>query len=128
MDTYLATQPVLPSAFFADNDNIASSCMVSLKKAGYRIPEDISIVGFDNMPFCSLTEPALTTMAVDKEQLGAFAVDFLIRRIEGWTGAVIKMEVKPHLVDRSSVCRIAGQRQGEGRLPGALTGRTAPSP
>jgi Transcriptional regulators len=112
MDAYLASRPVLPSAFFADNDIIASSCMLSLKKAGYRIPEDVSIVGFDNMALCKLTEPALTTMAVDKEQLGAFAADFLIRRIEGWTGSVIKIEVKPHFVERNSIYNVAGQEKG----------------
>lgn len=106
MDAWLAGNPVLPSAFFADNDIIASSCMISLKKAGYRIPEDVSIIGFDNMPFCMVTDPALTTMAVDKEQLGAYAVDFLMRRISGSTGAVIKIELKPSLVSRDSVQRI----------------------
>lgn len=109
MDAYLATRPILPSAFFADNDFIASSCMLSLKKAGYRIPEDISMVGFDDMALCQLTEPALTTMAVDKEQIGTFAVDFLIRRIEGWKGPVIKLEVKPRFVERNSVYHTAGR-------------------
>ena len=103
MDQYLAQNPQLPTAFFADNDNIASSCVMSLQKAGYRVPEDISIIGFDDMPICKMMRPALSTMSVAKTQLGACAVDFLIRRINGLTDAVLKLEVKPQLIERDSV-------------------------
>ena len=103
MDLYLSRDPQLPTAFFADNDNIASSCMISLQKAGYRVPEDISIIGFDDMPICKMLRPALSTMSVAKAQLGACAVDFLIRRINGQTDVTYKLELKPHLIERDSV-------------------------
>ncbi len=111
MDAYLAKRPQLPSAFFADNDNIASSCMVSLKKAGYRIPEDVSIIGFDNLPVCKVMEPALSTMSVAKEQLGAYAVDFLIRRIDGSADSPLKIEIKPELVERDSVKQMPAEAE-----------------
>ena len=55
------------------------------------------------MPICKMMRPALSTMSVAKTQLGACAVDFLIRRINGLTDAVLKLEVKPQLIERDSV-------------------------
>ena len=103
MERYLAQNPELPTAFFADNDNIASSCVSALQRAGYRVPEDISVIGFDDMPICKMMRPALSTMSVAKAQLGACAVDFLIRRINGLSDAILKLEMKPQLIERDSV-------------------------
>lgn len=104
MTAYLATDPVLPTAFFADNDLIAAGCLRALRRAGYRVPEDISLIGFDDMSICELTEPPLTTMAVPKERLGALAVDRLDRRIRGETGGeTIRLLVQPEIVVRASV-------------------------
>ena len=106
MDKYLASKPALPTAFFADNDNIASACMRSFIKAGYRIPEDISIIGFDDMPFCRVLTPSLSTMSVNKTQLGALSVDFLIRRMEGSDDFPVTIQVSPRLIERDSVKKL----------------------
>ncbi|MDD4850670.1 MAG: LacI family DNA-binding transcriptional regulator [Gemmiger sp.] len=104
MAAYLATDPVLPTAFFADNDNIAIGCLRALLRAGCRIPEEVSIIGFDDMPICEVAEPQLTTMAVPKGRMGALAVERLDRLICGGTGGeVIRISVQPEIVPRSSV-------------------------
>lgn len=77
MTEYLATDPVLPTAFFADNDVIAAGCLRALNNAGYRSPEQVSIIGFDDVPLCQLLTPTLTTMSVPKEFFGATAMQCL---------------------------------------------------
>jgi LacI family transcriptional regulator len=57
MKKYLGAKPEIPSAFFADNDIIAISCIRALREAGYRIPEDVSIIGFDDIPASSVIDP-----------------------------------------------------------------------
>lgn len=69
------------SALFADNDIIAAACIRALKSKGYRVPEDISIVGFDDMPICTMIDPTLTTIRVMKEQMGMTAIEMLHKRI-----------------------------------------------
>lgn len=58
MVRYLGSSPSLPTAFFADNDIIAISCMRALKEYGCRIPDDVSIIGFDNLPMSYVTSPS----------------------------------------------------------------------
>lgn len=104
MSAYLAADPVLPTAFFADNDIIAAGCMRALLKAGYRVPDEISIIGFDDMPLCQMLEPKLSTMAVPKESMGALAVERLDKRIRGETGGeIVRLSVFPEIISRESV-------------------------
>ncbi len=81
MARFLATGAPLPTAFFADNDIIATSAIRALKEAGVRIPHDVSVVGFDDMPFANVVSPRLATMHVPKEALGVLAVRVLTERI-----------------------------------------------
>lgn len=75
-------QGTVPSSgYFADNDNIAADAMKALIEKGYRVPEDVSIIGFDNMPFCTYVEPPLSTVDVPKTYLGQVAVERLIQII-----------------------------------------------
>jgi LacI family transcriptional regulator len=107
MTAYLSGDPVLPTAFFADNDSIAAGCIRALQHAGYRVPEEISVIGFDDMPVCELMEPPLSTMAVPKERMGALAAERLDLRIRGLTGGeVIRVSVQPEIVVRQSVLPI----------------------
>ena len=52
-----------------------------LKKHGYRVPDDVSVVGFDDIPMCEMLDPPLSTVRSFKEELGAVAVEHLHRRI-----------------------------------------------
>lgn len=93
---------VLPSAFFADNDIIAYGAMKALLEKGVKIPEDISIVGFDDMPFCEMTQPRLTTIKVFKQEMGSIAVKRLVEKIEGKDSVIQKIEIGTELVIRDS--------------------------
>lgn len=105
MQNTLALQPppLLPTAFFADNDIIAIGALRALKDNGYRIPEDISLIGFDNMPFCEITNPSLSTVNVYKRRMGIIALKRLIERIENELVESIKIEINTELVERKSV-------------------------
>lgn len=71
------------SAVFACNDAMAIGAMRVLRNAGYQIPQDVSIVGVDDITLANYTEPPLTTIAQPKQQAAHQAVQHLIERIEG---------------------------------------------
>lgn len=105
MRNYLMGDPPLPSAFFADNDLIAAGAIKALKEKGFHVPEDISVLGFDDMPFCEMTDPPLTTIRVFKQRMGMLAVSRLIERIEKKVEEHIKIEVGTELIIRESVAQ-----------------------
>ena len=90
-------------AYFADNDHIASGAMKALKEAGYRIPEDVAVVGFDDLPICEYLSPPLTTVEVPKLYLGEMAVRRMIERIENKNSLPLKIEAAVRLKKRKSV-------------------------
>lgn len=103
MKEYLAGKPQLGDAYFADNDIIAAGAVRAFKEAGIKVPEDIGVIGFDDIPICQYVEPPLTTMRVEKQRLGALAVNRLVGRIlNGWK-ETIKIELGTNLVERESV-------------------------
>lgn len=95
----------LPTAMFADNDIIAFGAIKAMKEVGLRIPQDISIVGFDDMPFCELIDPPLTTVMVYKQRMGMIAVKRLVERIEESPPETIRIEVNTTLIERNSVMK-----------------------
>ncbi len=99
----LEAADTLPTAFFADNDIIAFGAIKALREKGYNIPREISIVGFDDMPFCEMIDPPLTTLQVYKQRMGRIAVKRLIERIEENPEEDIKVVVNTELVERKSV-------------------------
>lgn len=103
MLTYLATQPMVPSAFVADNDRIAAGCCRALVRYGYRIPQDVSVIGFDDSSTCPLLDPPLTTMGVQKRRMGALAVRRLEERLQTSPPESVRITVMPELVARQSV-------------------------
>jgi DNA-binding LacI/PurR family transcriptional regulator len=72
-----------PTAIFCDDDVIAAGLYLAARERGLRIPRDLSVVGFDDMDFARVLDPALTTVALDAEQLGATAFELLEARMSG---------------------------------------------
>lgn len=103
MTAWLSRRPKLPEAFFADNDIIAVSCIRALKEAGYNIPGDISIIGFDDMPLTRVVSPKLTTMHVPRDVMGSSAVERLSTKIAAPDGATMKIAVNAWLKEGGSV-------------------------
>ena len=98
----------LPTAFIAANDLIALGAMRALKKQGLRVPQQISLVGFDDVPLCRLSDPELSSIAVDRVALGAMGVERLVQRIEGDVGPGVKMVLRTRLVLRQSTAPFPG--------------------
>lgn len=100
---YLEKKPELPTAFFADNDIIAFGAMKALKQKGYKIPNDVSIIGFDDMPFCEISSPSLTTIRVFKQEMGQTAVKRLIDKMKSDSGISTKIQICTEFIERDSV-------------------------
>lgn len=103
MKALIAKGEKLASCYFADSDLIAAGAMRALKEAGYQIPGDIGIIGFDNTSMCEITEPPLTTIHVPKQSLGQLAVERLVSIIDCKPSANIKIEISTSLVKRGSL-------------------------
>ena len=101
----LRDRPRLPTAFFVDNDVIALGAMRALKECGYQIPGDVSVIGFDDIPACTVIEPPLTTMRVECQCIGKVAVERLVRLIKDPDAYRIKQEIDTRLIERGSVAR-----------------------
>lgn len=72
----------IPSAVFCAADIYAIGAMKAIKRKGSRIPEDISVIGIDDIILSRYVEPALTTVRIDKAEMGRLATEMLIRKIE----------------------------------------------
>ena len=103
MLSILQRNPPVADAYFADNDLIAVGAMRAFKQCGYQIPEDVSIVGFDDMPICEFLEPKLTTITVPERMLAELAVKRLVGKIKNPESIVTKIEVSVSLHERISV-------------------------
>jgi LacI family transcriptional regulator len=73
------------------------------------VPDDLSLVGFDNIDLASCVSPPLTTMHVDKIGMGRLAVQLLVNRIEHPETSPVQAVVRPRLIKRSSVRTIQGR-------------------
>lgn len=99
----LSLQP-LPDAIFAMNDNMAICAIHVAKKLGFRIPYDISIIGFDDEPLASYFNPSLSTVWQPVYEIGTLAARMMLNRLEGaLEDTIFRIEIfKPELVVRSS--------------------------
>lgn len=93
----------LPECAFADNDSIAIGAIKALKKHGYKVPEDISVIGFDDIPFSAVNSPSLSTVRVQRDAIGIMAVDLLFTVIANPAIYNMKMQVTGDLILRSSM-------------------------
>jgi LacI family transcriptional regulator len=100
----LAARAERPDAVFAANDNMAVGAMFALQEAGLRVPEDVALVGFDDVPLASLVRPGLTTLKIDIAETGRRALERVVGFIEsaGEAAAAACEVVRPELVVRPS--------------------------
>jgi DNA-binding LacI/PurR family transcriptional regulator len=90
------------SAVFAQNDRMALGAMKSLLDVGLRVPQDISVIGFDDMPLVSYFQPALTTVRQDMYRIGQLAAQTLIQLIEQNNMSHTQFQIPAELVIRDS--------------------------
>jgi DNA-binding LacI/PurR family transcriptional regulator len=96
-----------PTAIFACNDLMALGVLHALHELDLRCPEDVSLVGFDNLEFCEYTNPALTSVYQSGYQMGAAAAGLLLERINGLPDAPRHIALETELKLRKSVMSIA---------------------
>ena len=96
------------TAVFCANDEIAIGAMKALQEAGKHIPNDVSLIGFDDIALVGHLTPALTTIRINKEALGAMAVKNLLIRVKDPTMTGVSSILEVELIKRNSVgpCRL----------------------
>jgi len=103
MDTYIKKAKKLPTAIFAVNDVVAIGAHRALVHHGLSVPDDISLIGFDDIEMSGLLQPPLTTMRVDREKMGRTAVKMMLGLIKN-NGSIDKnILLQPKLIERKSV-------------------------
>jgi DNA-binding LacI/PurR family transcriptional regulator len=90
------------TAIFAGNDRMAIGAMYAVNEYGLRVPEDISIVGYDDIEYSPYTHPPLTTVAQDFKQLGKMAAEYLLTLIENPETPIHQRILLPKLIIRQS--------------------------
>jgi LacI family repressor for deo operon, udp, cdd, tsx, nupC, and nupG len=90
------------TAVVAANDLMAIGALEALRAAGRRVPDDVAVVGFDDITFASLVQPALTTVAQPKYRMGQLAMQRLLELMAGASPAGRRMVLEPQLIVRES--------------------------
>jgi DNA-binding LacI/PurR family transcriptional regulator len=108
--TELMQKPQAPTAIFTYNDWTAAAVLSSLYELGYRVPEDVSVVGYDDMPFARFLTPSLTSVIQQAHEIGQAGAQILVDRLrqptdEPWT--VRHVVCRPELVVRQSTAAAA---------------------
>lgn len=99
---HLLTLSEPPTAIFAFNDEMAVGTLRAAEEQGLRVPEDLSIVGFDDATFASYTTPALTTLRQPLRELGRAAAELLFRQLQRQAIEARRIELSTRLVVRAS--------------------------
>src|SRR5687767_7599366 len=100
--TALLDLPDPPTAIFAFNDNVAVGVMRAARARGLRIPEDLSVVGFDDSEQAEIVVPTLTTVRQPLAEMGRMAVSLLLRLLENQRVDALRIQLATKLVVRES--------------------------
>lgn len=107
---YLRNRKEFPTAFLADNDFIACSAIQGIKELGYKVPDDISVMGFDDRPICQMMLPCVTTLNVPKYAFAETAVNLLMSKMKTKREHSLKVDIGTRLVVRDSVKKINAEK------------------
>jgi LacI family transcriptional regulator len=91
-----------PTAIFAFNDNIAIGVLQAARERNMRVPEDLSVIGFDDVEAAEIVTPPLTTVRQPLAEMGRMAVSLLERLIEGQRIEALHVELRTQLVIRQT--------------------------
>jgi LacI family transcriptional regulator len=100
--TALLTQQPDIDALLCYNDLVAVGALQAAAALGRRVPEDVAVVGFDDIPLAALVTPPLTTLRSDRRALGAEIVRLMLQTLDGCPGGCHNVVLKPELVVRAS--------------------------
>ncbi len=94
------------TALFAYNDISALGAIRAFQEAGVRVPQDVSVVGFDDIQGAAYNTPSLTTVRQPLQRMGSIAAQTLLERIEGRADYPLEIAIEPELVVRESTSRV----------------------
>ena len=106
----LLAQPRPFTALFAYNDISAIGAIRAIREAGRRVPEDISVVGFDDIPAAAFANPGLTTVRQPLQKMGRIAARTLLNRIENREAYWPEIAIEPEFVVRDSTAPAPARR------------------
>ena len=101
--TALLNQNPCITAMFGCNDEVALAAMRAAQALGRQVPEEFSVIGFDDIDLAQHVTPSLTTMHVDKAGMGRMAVQLLINRVEHPDAEPVTSVIHPRLIERDSI-------------------------
>ena len=94
-----------PTAIFCINGMMALGAIRALQRRGIRVPQDVSVLGFDNLALSEMITPALTTVDQCTREIGAKAIELLTKSFADPAAPLETVRFKPKLVERESVAR-----------------------
>ncbi len=109
----LLAQPGAPTAILAASDQMSFGAVRAVREAGLRVPEDVSVIGFDNLPLSACFTPPLTTVSIPRHDLGVAAVEMLLNLIAGGSLETVRW-FRTALVVRDSTCSAGSRAAGSG--------------
>jgi LacI family transcriptional regulator/LacI family purine nucleotide synthesis repressor len=113
-ERYLDEMAGFPTAWFCGGDRIAVALIQLLSKRGIRVPDDISVIGFDDIPIAQMIFPKLTTIQIDRKLMGRLAVSALLDLPGQSDMGIVNINISGRLVVRESVKRLEGAQKLEG--------------
>ncbi|ANQ58241.1 substrate-binding domain-containing protein [Vibrio parahaemolyticus] len=99
----MAERGTLPSSIFVSNDMMAMGVINAANELGIKVPDDLSIIGYDDIHIAKFMSPSLTTIHQPKYRLGQAAVETLVRRLDDKSNEAQVVQLEPTLVIRNSV-------------------------
>jgi DNA-binding LacI/PurR family transcriptional regulator len=98
----LITLPNPPTALFVGNNLMAVGALAALRQHGRRVPQDVAVVGFDDLPWAEALDPPLTTVRQPAYDVGRQAMELLLKRIAEPDRPPVTVRLMPQLVVRRS--------------------------
>ncbi len=100
-----------PTAVVVANDSLAVGCYKAVSEAGLKIPEDVSVVGFNDISFARYLVPTLTTVRLYMEFMGEQAVTLMAERLSSKRDLCVQVRIPSRLIERESVKRLAPKEE-----------------
>ena len=102
----LLDRPDAPTALFCTADRVAAQLMMLLARQGRSVPQDVSVMGFDDLPLARMTQPQLTTLGQDVAGKARVTVEMLVRHIRDKSAPAERIQQEVWLVERGTVRRV----------------------
>ena len=109
----LLNEPAIPSAIFTLSNTILQGAIKAIRESGLRIPQDISIISFDNNTYLDYLDPAVTRISQPTDEIGTLAVKILMESISGEKSGNAQIQIPPKLIVCNSVAHTVLQKQDD---------------